>query len=181
MGMEAAGLVIEIVPAAALPAGVRDEIAGLTSRCFHTDYRVFLDSFHQPVHLLGRLRGALVSHALWVERWLQVDDGPLLRTAFVEAVVTDEGYRGRGFAAALMKRLVAALDGYQLAALGPGVPQLYAKLGWERWQGPLAVRTEGGIELSPADEVTMIYRLPDSPPLDVSRQLSVEWRPGDIW
>lgn len=175
------GFVIEMVPAAALSAELWEQIAVLCSRLFETDYRIYMRQFHEPVHLLGLLDGELVSHALWIDRWLQIDDGPLLKTAFVEAVVTEEAHQGKGYAKAIMRHAVASMDGYQMAALAPGAPDFYAKLGWEHWQGPLAFRGAEGLVMSPEDEETMIYRLPGSPPLDLSRRLSVEWRPGDIW
>ena len=81
------------------------DIIALCSRAFNVDYRNFLNTFIGATHVLGYYENTLVSHALWVTRWLQVGDSPLMRTAYIEGVATDESYRKRGFATVVMKRL----------------------------------------------------------------------------
>ena len=76
-------------------------------------YRTFLDA----THVLARQQGRLVSHALWVTRWLQCGTLPPLRTAYVEAVATEEAYRGRGFATAVMRRVAAEIRAFDLPSI----------------------------------------------------------------
>ena len=66
------------------------DIITLCSRAFNVDYRNFLNTFIGATHVLGYYENTLVSHALWITRWLQVGDSPLMRTAYIEGVATDE-------------------------------------------------------------------------------------------
>jgi aminoglycoside 2'-N-acetyltransferase I len=140
-----------------------------------------LASFSDATHLLGVVDGVLTSHALWYTRWLQAGDGPLLRTAYIEDVATEEPYRGRGYASMLMRRLAEEVKEYDLAALSPSDSAFYTRLGWELWRGPLCIRTAAGLLPSPPDEEVMILRLPQTPALDVYAPLSAEWRVGELW
>lgn len=169
-----------IVPAAALTEAQRAAILDLCCAAYEEDIGPIWDLFPEATHVLGYLEGTLVSHALWVTRWLQVGEGPLLRTAYVELVATAPAQQGQGFATAVMQRLQATVQDYDLAALCPAVPEWYARLGWEPWRGPLAIRTETGLLATP-DELVMVLRLPKTPPLDLDALLSAEWRPGEVW
>ena len=123
----------------------------------------------------------MVSHALWVTRWLQAGNGPLLRTAFVEAVATEPAFQGRGFRhAESCKTLQTAIVDYDLAGLSTGIPAFYTRLGWQSWRGPLFVRTEVGLLATPSDAV-MILSLSRTPPFDLDGPLSAEWRVGELW
>lgn len=170
----------QIVPATALSAAQRAAILELCRAAYEEDIGLIWDLFPDAMHVLGYLEATLVSHALWVTRWLQVGTGPLLRTAYVELVATAPAHQGRGFATAVMRRLQAAVLDYDLAALCPAVPAWYARLGWETWRGPLAIRTDAGLLPTP-DELVMVLRLPNTPPLDLDAPLSAEWRPGEVW
>jgi aminoglycoside 2'-N-acetyltransferase I len=126
--------------------------------------------------------GAIVSHALWVTRWLQVNDGPLIRTAYVEAVATAPAHQRRGYASAVLQALVDELHHFELAALcaADDAQCLYRRLGWELWRGPLFIRQANDRVETPGETV-MIRRLPKSPSLDLDGSLSAEWRLGEIW
>ncbi|MEM8863136.1 MAG: GNAT family N-acetyltransferase [Chloroflexota bacterium] len=174
-------LTLNIVPADGLSLDYREAIIELCSAAFEEDYRPYLDAFEGETHVLGTVDGRLVSHGLWVERWLQVADLKLLRTAYVEGVATRDVLRGQGYAAAVMRRIIKEVQDFELAALSPFSVPYYGRLGWEPWGGPLFARTADGIEPSPEDEEVMIYRLPKTPDLDLSAPLSVEWRAGDVW
>ena len=91
-------------------------------------------------------------------------------------------YERRGFASAVMRTLVSRVATFQLAALCPSDrgQALYSRLGWERWIGPLSIRQDAGVIETPEESV-MIYRLPLSPPLDLTVPMSAEWRPGELW
>ena len=56
-------------------------------------------------HLLGLRNGALVSHLMWVTRWLQPAGQRAIRTAYVEM----GGHRAIGAATGLRKRAPRAL------------------------------------------------------------------------
>ncbi|HOU13876.1 MAG TPA: GNAT family N-acetyltransferase [Anaerolineae bacterium] len=176
-----APLDIKIIRGELLSEIDRHGIVALCSRAYEQDMEPLFATFANATHVLGFYNGILVSHALWVTRYLQVGAGLLLRTAYVEAVATDEAYRQRGFATAIMQHLAGAIQDFDLAALSPFSVAYYARLGWELWRGPLFVRTEDGLLPSPDDEEVMILRLPKTPILDVSQPLSAEWREGELW
>ena len=159
---------------------LRAEILALCTRAYQVDFEVFYHTFIDPTHVLAYLDGQLVSHALWVERWLQPQDLPALRTAYVEAVATEPEYQGRGLASGLLRFLATQIQAYDLGGLSPSAASFYERLGWESWRGLLYIRAETGLMLTPEEEV-MILRLPRTPSLDLDTSLSAEWREGELW
>lgn len=163
------------------------EHAALLSLCtdaFEEDFGPFLAQFVDPVHVLGWKGDQLVTNVLWIKRWLQIGDDPLLCTAYIEAVATDVDCRNRGLASKAMRMAVeniAQESGYEIAALSPSEARFYERLGWEQWLGPLFARTRTGLSAMPDDEETMIYRLPTTPDLDLTRPISIEWREMEVW
>jgi aminoglycoside 2'-N-acetyltransferase I len=172
--------ILEITPKDQLSDADAAAIIDLCSQAFEEDYTPYMQTFVDPVHVLARLDGKLVSHALWITRWLQVGDGPLLRTAYVEGVATADNFRRQGLATAVMKRLAQEIADFEIGALSPVDTSLYARLGWEFWQGPLFHRKAGRL-IPDSDEVVMILRLPKTPNLDLALPILVEWRKGEIW
>jgi aminoglycoside 2'-N-acetyltransferase I len=166
--------------AADLDAATRAEIIALCTLAYEEDFARLFEMCAGSIHVLGRVDGELVSHALWVERWLQPADLPPLRTAYVEAVATHPAYQRRGYAAAVMRELAAQIRAYDLGGLSPFDVGYYARLGWELWTGPLAIRTTDGLLPTPDEEV-MILRLPHTPTLDVHAPMTAEWRVGELW
>jgi aminoglycoside 2'-N-acetyltransferase I len=157
----------------------RREILALCSRAFGTDYAAIYSAFSHPTHILASLDGKLVSHALWNTRWLQCGNGPILRTAYIEAVATDPPYQGRGFATGVMRELQAHIMDYELGCLSPATYGFYERLGWEYWRGPLLIRTKAGLLSTPYE--IMVLRFRRTPTLDLDSRLSAEWRPGELW
>jgi aminoglycoside 2'-N-acetyltransferase I len=147
---------------------------------YQTDYQRFLTTFPDPVHVLALEGDRLVSHALWITRWLQIGAGPLLRTAYVEGVATHPECRNRGYATAVLRWIADQISDYDVAALSPGTYALYERLGWILWQGPTFVRVAGMMASTPGEEV-MVLRLPKTPPFDLSSPISIEQREGEIW
>jgi aminoglycoside 2'-N-acetyltransferase I len=98
-------LTIQGVQGACLSETDRKTIIALSNRAYDEDLEPLFNTFVGATHVLGYHNGLLVSHALWVTRYLQVGSGPLLRTAYIEAVATDPAYRKRGFATTIMKRI----------------------------------------------------------------------------
>ncbi|HSB89557.1 MAG TPA: GNAT family N-acetyltransferase [Anaerolineales bacterium] len=173
-------MTIAVAHSSGLTAEERTSIHRLCHRAYGEDLGSLFAAYADPTHVLGHLGKELVSHAMWVTRWLQPDDGPLLRTAYVEMVATDPHHRNRGFATGVLRHLASRVGDYDLAALSPGETTLYGRLGWILWRGPLFIRSDGGLIPSP-DERIMILSLPKTPILHVDSPLSAEWRGGELW
>ena len=174
-------LIIKLAPDAELGAEERLILLELLERAYEEPLAALMDTFTDPVHLLGSLGGRLVSHLMWVTRWLQPEGLPMLRTAYIEMVTTEPAYQQRGLATRLLQRLPGELLTYDLAALSPATYSLYTRQGWELWRGPLFIRMEHGWQATPDEEV-MILRLPRTPAnLDLDAPLTAEWRPGEAW
>ena len=178
--MSDSDLDLRVVESNELTPDELEEIIRICSESFGADYRPYMDTFVNATHVIGYYEGKIVSHALWITRWLQAEDNPLMETAYVEAVVTDKPYRERGFASAVMSRLAEEVSEYELAALCTGFPEFYMRLGWQIWEGPLYIRTQEGMTPT-LEEPVMILLLPSSPELDINSSLSAEWRDGELW
>lgn len=173
---------IERVSSDGMTAATRDEVHALCHAAYEEEIEQYFVDVGPGLHLLGRVDGVLVSHAMIVERRVQVDGLSMLRTGYVELVATHPTVQGRGYGTQIMRALVPALHPFDLAALSPSMPEFYARLGWEPWRGALSVRMDGGLVPAAADEEIMILRLPRTPrALDVTAPLSIEWRAGEIW
>jgi len=69
-----------------------------------------------------------------------------------------------------------------LAALGSSEMGLkfYLARGWQLWSGTASVMTPHGIERT-ADDEDSIYILPVGASLNFGRDLTCDWRDGDVW
>ncbi len=171
---------IELLPANHLTPEQRGEIVALCEAAFEEDFSALFDLLPHSVHVLVWVDRALVAHACWVERWLQSEGLPLLRTAYVEAVAVDPASQRHGWGTLAMRRIGEAIAGYDLGGLATGSPGFYARLGWEEWRGPTAIRMADGLLPTPG-EYPMILRTPETPPLDLDAMLTAEWRIGELW
>jgi aminoglycoside 2'-N-acetyltransferase I len=132
------------------------------------------------VHALVEEDGELVGHAAVVQRRL-LHGGRALRAGYVEAMAVRADRRRRGYGAAAMEAVEAVIRGaYELGALasseeGAG---FYAARGWKPWKGPTSALTPSGI-VPTADEVICV--LPLDVPLDLTGELTCDWRDGDVW
>ena len=172
---------IQVLQSRFMSETLRSAIDELCNRAYKTDMQTILDTFVDATHLLGFYKHTVVCHALWVTRHLQAGTNPIMHTAYVEAVATDADYRKRGFASAIMKRVIGEIQDYDLAALSPSNVAFYERLGWERWRGPLFIRKNDNLIPSVDEEEVMIFRLPKTPVLDIHAPLSAEWRAGELW
>jgi GNAT superfamily N-acetyltransferase len=163
-----------------LPVTTRAALLELCDAAYQEAIEPYLDALGPGEHLLGMRAGVLVSHLMWVTRWLQPAGMPPLRTAYVELVATAPAAQGRGYATQLLKAFPPLVRDHAVAALSPATDGLYARLGWRYWRGPLAVRHQGGLVATPEEQI-MILLLPTTPELDDTRMLSVEWRRGEVW
>ena len=130
----------------------------------------------------GGQGGELIGHASLVARRL-LHRGRALRTGYVEGVAVRADRRRRGHGDAMMsvlERLVR--EGYQLGALGasPDGARLYTARGWHRWQGRSSVLSPAGIRHTPRSD-GHIYVLPVTGRLDLSGELTCDWRHGSPW
>lgn len=159
----------------------RKELVVLCNLAYEEEMEEIINQFEDPVHVLGEFQGKMVCHALWITRYLQPEGLPPLRSAYVEAVATHPDFQHRGFASAIMRKLVEEIQEFDIAGLSPFNVDYYACLGWELWRGAMFERTQAGVVASPADERVMIYRLPSTPALDLDSAISIEWREGEVW
>lgn len=133
-------------------------------------------------HVIASIDDRIVAHASVVDRVLETGD-LVLRTGYVEAVATWPEHQGSGHGTRVMRAVAAFLSGYDLGALDTGIPSFYERLGWARWRGPTAVRTERGVIGTPEEDgLVMVLRTPNTPDaIDLDAPISCDWRPGDVW
>lgn len=175
------GLTFRVVAGKDLSPEEREAVVALCDLAYDEDMGAIIDEFVDPVHVLGFLDEQLISHALWITRYLQPEGLALLRTAYVEAVATHPAFQHRGFASDIMRKVVDEIQDFDIAGLAPFSVNYYTRLGWELWRGPMFERTACGLVASPLEERVMIYRLPKTPQLDLDAAISVEWRVGEVW
>ena len=172
---------LAVLGVAELTPAERGEIVALCSAAFDEDFgNLFEVLSASSVHLLARVGEELVSHACWSTRWLQPGGLAPLRTAYVDAMATSPAHQGHGLGSLVMRRLAEEIRGYEIGGLCPARLAFYERLGWERWRGPLALRTAEGLRHTP-DETAMILRTPRTPPLDLDALLTIEWRAWEPW
>ncbi len=175
-----AALALSVVPTRDLSPAVRAEIVALCTRAFGQDFGNLFDFVTDSMHVLAHRDGALVGHACWAIRRLEPAGVGPLETAYVDAVATEPAVQGQGIGSAVIGRLNAQIHAYPLGGLSTGRVTFYARLGWERWQGPTAVRAATGLIPTP-DDTVMILRTPTTPPLDTTALLIADWRDGQPW
>jgi aminoglycoside 2'-N-acetyltransferase I len=153
-------------------------------------YVVFGDKMteHDWEHSLGGMHalawdeGELVGHASVIQRRLAHGGRPL-RTGYVEGVAVHPEHRRRGHAAAMMdalERIIRAA--YDLGALASTneAADFYAKRGWRQWRGATYALTPEG-RLRTAQDDDGVYVLETAAPLDLTADLTCNWRTGDAW
>jgi predicted acetyltransferase len=153
----------------------------LCDTAFREDSASYFRAIGPGDHLLGWKGEALVTHLMWVERVLILDDRTPLRTAYIEQVATAPTHQRQGYATQLLGMLQPLLRDFDLAALSPATDGIYLRSGWQYWEGPLSHRRQGCLVPDPEERI-MVLSLPrTSPDLNRHAPLSIEWRPGDIW
>ncbi len=152
-------------------------------------YDVFDDmTDHDWEHSLGGVHalvwedGELIGHASLVQRRL-LHGGRALRTGYVEGVGVRADRRGRGHGSTLMEALERVVRGaYEIGALATTdeADGFYAARGWTLWQGPSFALTPDGI-VRTEDDDGAIFVMPVTVTLDISGELTCDWRDGDVW
>lgn len=133
-------------------------------------------------HVLAWEDGALVGHVALVTRRL-THAGRGLRAGYVEALGVASASRRRGLGTALMRCLEPGLAGaYEMGALSAtdDGARFYESLDWRRWLGRTSMLTSKGIIRTPDDDGS-VYVLPLATALDLTGELTCDWRAGDVW
>jgi aminoglycoside 2'-N-acetyltransferase I len=134
------------------------------------------------MHALVREGDDLIGHASVVQRVL-LHARRTLRTGYIEGVGVRADRRGRGHGAAMMEALERVVRGaYELGALSAAEAAggFYLARGWQRWRGATWALTPDGVRRTP-EEDGGIYVLPIAVSLDLSGDLTCDWRDGDVW
>jgi aminoglycoside 2'-N-acetyltransferase I len=134
------------------------------------------------IHALVWEGNDLIGHASVVQRRL-LHGGRALRTGYVEGVGVRANRRGRGHGAAMMDALERVVrSAYVLGALGATdeAADFYTARGWQPWRGPTSVLTPTGVKRTAGDDGA-VYVFPVTAPLDLSGELTCDWRDGDVW
>ncbi len=160
-------------------------VRGLLDAAFEGDF-----GDHDWTHALGGTHfmienddGAALAYASIVERVIRIGDDQF-RTGYLEGVATRPADQGRGLGSRVVEAASAqVLDEFELGALSTGRPSFYERLGWAVWQGPSGVLMPDGTRLPTPDDDggILILRTRSSPPLDTTKPITCEWRPGDVW
>jgi aminoglycoside 2'-N-acetyltransferase I len=143
---------------------------------------------HDWEHALGGIHALvwegddLVAHGSVIQRRL-LHGGRALRTGYVEGVAVRADRRRHGYGAAVMGALEPIIRrAYDLGALGASDmgARFYASRGWQQWKGKTWALTPDGV-VRTEEEDDGIYVLPGSVPLDLTGDLTCDWRGGDVW
>lgn len=171
---------LSVIPTGRLAPETRDVIVAMCTRAFDQDFGNLFDFVTDSLHVLAYAEGALIGHACWATRRLQPEGRTALHAAYVDAVATDPAYQGRGVGSAVIRRVIGEIRPYDLGGLSTRRVSFYARLGWERWRGPTAMRTDDGLVPTP-DDTVMVLRTPTTPALDTATLLIADYRAGQAW
>jgi aminoglycoside 2'-N-acetyltransferase I len=134
------------------------------------------------LHVLVQEDDVVVAHAAVVPRTLVA--GPRsLSTGYVEGVATRRDRRHHGYATRAMRTAGSIITrDYELGALSTGVPDLYTPLGWVSWHGPTYVNSPAGrFRTADEDDGVMVLRTARTQEIDLTADLTCDWRAGDVW
>jgi aminoglycoside 2'-N-acetyltransferase I len=171
---------LQTLHTADLGEGMRSQIRDLMDAAFDGVSDDTYENVLGGIHTLVIEDGELIGHASVVQRRM-LHGGLALRTGFIEGVAVRADRRRRGHGDAMMAVLERIVrSGYQLGALGASADgsRLYSSRGWQLWRGPVSAMTPEGIRPTPD---VMVYVLPTSVPVDVSAEITCDWRPASLW
>jgi aminoglycoside 2'-N-acetyltransferase I len=143
---------------------------------------------HDWEHALGGIHtvvwhgDSIVGHASAIQRRL-VHSGRALRTGYIEGVGVHPNRQRQGVGGHMMSALEHVIDtAYDIGALGASdeAVSFYTHRGWIRWQGPTSALMPSGVVRTP-DEDDCIFVWPAGQALDITGELTCDWRDGDVW
>jgi aminoglycoside 2'-N-acetyltransferase I len=173
---------LRTVLTASLDDALQGEVRRLMTGAFGTVSDDTFENVLGGTHVLVVEGPELIGHASIVQRRL-IHGGRALRTGYIEGVAVRADRRRRGHGDAMMAILEPMIrHSYQLGALGASAEgaALYSSRGWLRWQGTTSMLTPEGIRPTP-DGDGAVYVLPVRVPLDVTGELTCDWRHGSAW
>jgi aminoglycoside 2'-N-acetyltransferase I len=174
---------VSLVHTADLSPATRRACRLLVDRAFGSD---FCDADWD--HALGGLHALVydgadvVAHGALVQRRLLHGDRTL-RAGHVEAVAVHPAVRRRRLASSVMAALEDAVrTAYDLGALSAtdDGAALYRSRGWQPWRGTTWALTPEGRVRTPEDD-DAVFVLPVAADLDLTGELTCDWRDGDLW
>lgn len=133
-------------------------------------------------HAVVMVGGAVVSHAAVVRR--QIEVGSRRVTAgYVEAVATAPAAQGVGHGSQAVRAVMDVLRReFEMGALSTGRHRFYERLGWERWEGPSFVVSDGQrMRTAEEDGGIMVLRFGPSADLSLESPIACRSRQGDDW
>ena len=99
----------------------------------------------------------------------------------MDAVAIDHTRQRRGIGSAVLTRFAEETSTAPLRALSTARVSFYARLGWQRWRGRVAVQVADGL-LDTPDDTLLILPSPHTTPLDLDGLLVGEPRSsGQHW
>lgn len=134
------------------------------------------------IHISVRESGKLVSHAAVIPRRLYIGK-EVYSCGYVEAVATLPNCQRRGFASLAVGEANKLIkNDYEVGALSSSGKGFYRNLGWEDWDGPSYVLTNGEwIRSASEDHGIMVLRTDHLSKLDLRSRIACEARSGDSW
>jgi aminoglycoside 2'-N-acetyltransferase I len=134
------------------------------------------------MHTIAWRGTEIVGHASVVQRRL-VHRGEALRTGYVEGVGVHPALQGQGIGSRMMAELERIIGAaYDVGALGASdaAVEFYEHRGWVKWGGTSwALTPEGRIRTPDEDE--SIFVLQTGRAMDLTGELTCDWRAGDVW
>jgi aminoglycoside 2'-N-acetyltransferase I len=124
----------------------------------------------------------VIGHAAVVQRRLW-HGARALRTGYVEGVAVRADRRRQGHASAMMDAIERVIRGaYDVGALAATdeAAAFYAGRGWRLWRGATAAFTPAGTVRTPDDD-DCVFVFPVTIDLDLTGDLTCDWRDGDLW
>jgi aminoglycoside 2'-N-acetyltransferase I len=139
-------------------------------------------------HCLGGMHAivwhgdTVIGHASVIQRRL-FHRGKALRTGYVEGVAVHPDWQRRGVGGQMMEALERIIEqAYDIGALGASdeAVDFYQHRNWSLWRGTTSALTPDGVVRTP-DEDDCIYVFAHDPSIDLTGELTCDWRDGDAW
>jgi aminoglycoside 2'-N-acetyltransferase I len=123
-----------------------------------------------------------LAHAAVVPRSIRVGNQNFA-AGYVEGVATRPDRQRQGLGSQVMTEAAGVIRReFDLGVLSTDRWEFYQRAGWERWQGPTFVRTDGRlVRTEDEDDGIMVLRAGPSQEVDVTAPISCDSRPGDDW